>query len=151
MNELLARLLGRPVRDHTTHNASLPFPLGRGIYADFTHENLMVAVFAALGLYNVSDAPPSPHHMDEQRGWVASRMVPFSARMAVERLACDLPGPGDDEGQEGEYVRIFVNDELQDLVFCGADRNGLCALDDFVRSQRYARASGGGDFERCYN
>ncbi len=64
MNELLARLTEKPVQDHTTHNSSLEFPLDRTIYADFTHENLMVAVYAALGLFNVSEplnprSPPS--------------------------------------------------------------------------------------------
>ena len=40
VNELLARLTGTPVADHTTHNATLPFPLDRALYADFTHEML---------------------------------------------------------------------------------------------------------------
>ena len=138
------------MQDQTQHNSSLPFPLGRTIYADFTHENLMIAVYAAMGLYNVTEAP-SPKNMQDDRKWVASRMVPFSARMVVERLACDKPGPDDDEGQEEEYVRIFVNDELQDLEFCGGDSNGMCALQEFVKSQEYARKNGFGDFEKCYN
>ncbi|TBU26108.1 acid phosphatase [Dichomitus squalens] len=162
VNELLARLTNTPVRDKTTHNASLEFPLGRALYADFTHENLMVPVFAALGLFDVSE-PLDPHalpdYLETPRGrkhhkhredemrqkWVASRLVPFSARMVTERLACVR------DGAAGEYVRVFVNDELQPLEFCGAGQDGTCALEDFVESQGYARRSGDGDFERCYD
>ena len=44
------------------------------------------------GLYNIS-SPLDPMSMDPERRWVASRMVPFSARMVVERLACDAREP----------------------------------------------------------
>ena len=154
VNELIARLTGRPVRDATTHDPALPFPLGRTLYADFTHENLIVAVFASMGLFNISE-PLSTTYMDEARrgGWVASRMVPFSARLVVERLACDMPGPDDDEGEEGEYVRVFVNDEAQEMEFCGGteEKGGMCELGRFVESQAYARHSGYGDFGRCFD
>ncbi|RPD56732.1 acid phosphatase [Lentinus tigrinus ALCF2SS1-7] len=166
VNELLARLTDEPVQDHTTHNSSLEFPLGKKIYADFTHENLMVAVYAALGLFNVSE-PLDPRNMPEDafsaedasrwnapfahmkereaRTWVASRMVPFSSRMVTERMTCVR------DGKEDKYVRILVNDEVQPLEFCGAGEDRMCKLDDFVRSQGYARRSGDGDFEKCYN
>ncbi|KAI0072417.1 acid phosphatase, partial [Panus rudis PR-1116 ss-1] len=168
INELLARLTVRPVEDHTQHNDSFPFPLGRSIYADFTHENLMVAVYSAMGLFNISDNPLSTKKMDKDRIWIASRMVPFSARMVVEKLACDgpqyTPRPVDEDEdgdkvsedfwgdgrQAGEYVRVLVNDALQPLEFCGGDENGLCTLEAFVESQGYARRSGDGDFEKCY-
>ncbi|OCH87938.1 acid phosphatase [Obba rivulosa] len=141
VNELLARLTGTPVRDHTQHNGSLPFPLHGTLYADFTHENEMVAVFAAMGLFNVS-VPPDTHEMDPAREWVASRMVPFSARMVVERVVC---------AAGGESVRVFVNDKLQPLEFCG-EGDGVCALESFVESQAYARSEQSReDFERCYN
>ncbi|EMD39464.1 hypothetical protein CERSUDRAFT_45367 [Gelatoporia subvermispora B] len=141
VNELIARLTGTPVRDHTQHNASLLFPLDRALYADFTHENEMVAVYAALGLYNISE-PLDPREMDVDREWVASRMVPFSARMVVERLECK---------HEGAAVRIFVNDALQSLGFCGKG-NGVCSVDKFVESQEYARSEKSAeDFKRCYN
>jgi hypothetical protein len=51
VNELLARLSDRPVRDQTSVNHTLDsdpstFPLGRAFYADFTHENLCVSPFS---------------------------------------------------------------------------------------------------------
>ncbi|KIP09825.1 hypothetical protein PHLGIDRAFT_22644 [Phlebiopsis gigantea 11061_1 CR5-6] len=151
INELLARLTGTPVADRTTHDAALPFPLDRALYADFTHENLMVAVYGAMGLFDVSKhLDPTRLPPDEDREWFAGRMVPFSARMVVERLSC---GGGDGGG--GALVRIFVNDALQPLEFCNdGDEDlaelGLCTLASFVASQGYARRSGDGDFEKCY-
>ncbi|KAI0369447.1 acid phosphatase [Pilatotrama ljubarskyi] len=147
VNELLARLTGTPVKDHTTHNSSLEFPLDRNVYADFTHENLMIAVYAAMGLFNVTSPldprhmPPPDHEDPSGQSWVASRMVPFSARMVTERLECV---------REGTYVRVLVNDEVQPLEFCGGEQ-GLCELEKFVESQEYARNSGNGDFELCYS
>lgn len=147
VNELLARLVGRPVEDKTTHNASLPFPLDRTLYADFSHENLMVGVFSSMGLFNVTD-PPSPKKMVKDREWIARRMVPFSARMVVERMACYVEGSTKREA--GQYVRVLVNDDIQPLEFCGGDKKGLCKLGDFVESQGYAKRNGDGDFEKCY-
>ncbi|KAI0802034.1 histidine phosphatase superfamily [Irpex lacteus] len=169
VNELLARLAGSShyvSRDKTQHNHSLPFPLDRTVYVDFTHENSQVAVFAALGIFNVSkplDLKKMPKEREGERKWVASRMVPFSGRMVVEKLVCEK---GMTEGEEqfhetpvedtdGTYVRVLVNDALQPLEFCGGKKegkwNGVCALDTFVESQGYARRNGDGDFKRCYN
>ncbi|KAI0087758.1 histidine phosphatase superfamily [Irpex rosettiformis] len=173
VNELLARLTDKPVHDKTQHNHSLSFPLDRTIYADFTHENSQVAVFAAMGLFDVSEAPDPKkmRRMPEVREWVASRMVPFSGRMVVEKLECvgksfaeysDRIGdavhgglPTSQLKEKGEYVRIFVNDALQPLEFCGAKkkgrRRGMCTLDRFLESQAYARRNGDEDFTKCYN
>jgi hypothetical protein len=160
VNELLARLTNRPVEDKTQHNHSLPFPLDRTMYVDFTHENSQIAVFSALGLFNISSAP-NPEKMKkkpEKTDWVASRMVPFSSRMVVEKMSCSTDIDMDNVAEEGDYVRIFVNDALQPLSFCGAswdkgkgERDGVCSLNAFVESQGYARRSGDGDFEKCYN
>lgn len=115
----------------------------------------MIAVFSAMGLFNVSANPPSPKKMEPNREWTASRMVPFSARMVVEKLACDdTARMKDGEGGDTMYVRVFVNEELQPLGFCGArgkgEWRGVCTLEGFVASQGYARRNGDGDFERCY-
>jgi Histidine phosphatase superfamily (branch 2) len=154
VNELLARLTGQPVRDHTQTNRTLDaspetFPLDRNLYADFSHDNEMVAIYSALGLFRqylspdqkLDPAKPSP-----LRTWILSSMVPFSARMVVERLQCtgSLPAP------LGTFVRILVNDAVQPLEFCGGVA-GLCELHAFVASQWYARHDGDGDFEKCYD
>ncbi|TFK51816.1 acid phosphatase [Heliocybe sulcata] len=152
LNELLARLTGTPVDDHTNTNSTLDhspetFPLNHTIYADFTHENLMVAVFAAMGLFNQTEDLDPKHIGRKHRTWNAHRMVPFSARMVVEKMACEE----EDEmrREKEEWVRVFVNDEMQPLEFCG-EGQGMCTLEAFVESQGYARESGNGDWEKCF-
>ena len=57
-----------------------------------------------------------------------------------------------DSGRETrikEDARIFVDDVRQPLEFCGAGQDCMYILDDFVRSQEYARHDGLGRFERC--
>ncbi|KAF8692606.1 hypothetical protein AX14_002450 [Amanita brunnescens Koide BX004] len=149
VNELLARLTRRPVEDRTQTNGTLDgsgetFPLDRGIYADFSHDDEMVAIYAALGLFR-QGRDLDVDRVDEGRTWVVSKMVPFGARMVVERLQCG--GGGGGEGKE--YVRVLVNDKVQPLEFCGGEE-GICELAAFVESQRYARHNGEGDWEACF-
>jgi hypothetical protein len=152
VNELLARLTGQPVRDNTQTNRTLDaspetFPLDRTLYADFSHDNEMVAIYSALNLFQqhlIPDQKLDPINPSTSRTWVVSRMVPFSARLVVERLEClgSIPLP------KGIYARILVNDAIQPLEFCSGVA-GLCKLDAFVDSQGYARHDGEGDFEKC--
>jgi hypothetical protein len=149
VNELLARLTRTPVRDATQTNATLDadartFPLGRAVYADFSHDNEMVAVYAALGLFPETDAGMDPARPREERAWAVSRLVPFSGRMVVERLACEGEG-----WEKGAYVRVLVDDAVQPLAFCGG-KQGVCGLEAFVESQGYARENGRGDFKKCF-
>jgi Histidine phosphatase superfamily (branch 2) len=145
VNELLARLTGKPVQDHTQTNRTLDsspatFPLDRSIYVDFSHDNTMVAIYAALGLFQ-QPKNLDPAHPDPDRTWMVSRMVPFSGRMVTEKVQCS--------GKTKQFVRILVNDAVQSLDFCGG-KHGLCELDAFVHSQGYARSDGAGDFEKCF-
>lgn len=140
------------------------------MYVDFSHDNLIVAVFAAMGLFNQTNGLLDPTRIVKDRTWIASKMVPFSGHMTVERLSCSayplslaaprsrpmkwwnwMSGGGADYDNEEkeEYVRIFVNDARQPLEFCGAGEDGMCKLEDFIKSQEYARNDGFGDFEGC--
>lgn len=153
MNELLARLTGQPVRDNTQTNRTLDaspetFPLNRTLYADFSHDNTMVSIYSALGLFRQHLLPSQkldPDNPSLLRTWVLSNMVPFGARMVVEKLECTAaPLPA------ATFVRILVNDAVQPLEFCGG-LAGLCELHAFVQSQWYATHDGNGDFERCFD
>ena len=144
VNELLARLTGKPVKDATQTNRTLDsspttFPLDRTLYADFSHDNQMIAIYSAMGLFKQPSALNTTQP-DPNRTWLTSRLVPFAARFVAERLNCG-----------GEtFVRILVSDQVQPLEFCGSG-NGLCNLDKFVASQEYARENGRGDFEKCFS
>ncbi|KAF2009092.1 acid phosphatase [Aaosphaeria arxii CBS 175.79] len=147
VNELIARLTGKAVEDHTNTNQTLDsdpktFPLDRKVYADFSHDNDMTAIFATLGLYN-STKPLSNatiQSIEETKGYSAAWTVPFAARMYVEKLSC--------HADEEEFVRIIVNDRVMPLEFCGADKDHKCKLSKFVESQSFAR--GGGHWDKCF-
>lgn len=173
INELVGRLTNSPAHHGLQTNRTLlssqtTFPLNRSLYVDFSHDNLMVAVFAAIGLFNQTNGPLDTTKITKDRTWIISEMVPFSGHMIVERLSCparpqSLVAPtrsrpiswwkwmttGYDRQPQEEYVRIFVNDVIQPLEFCGAGEDGMCKLADFVKSQEYARNDGFGDFKRC--
>ena len=176
INELIGRLTNSPPHHGIQTNKTLlsserTFPLNRSLYVDFSHDNLMVAVFTAIGLFNQTNGPLDPTKITKDRTWIISEIVPFSGHMTVERLSCSVPpqplaasrsqpmkwwnwmttneGADYERQEKEEYVRIFVNDVRQPLHFCGAGEDGMCKLDDFVTSQEYARNDGFGDFERC--
>lgn len=147
VNELIARLTNSPVKDYTCTNHTLDssnatFPLDAKIYADFSHDNDMEAIFAALGLYNTTDSLPVSSFQDAEHsdGFSASWTVPFAARMHVEKMGCGA----DDK----EYVRILVNNRVMPLHTCAADEMGRCTLDSFLQSLKFAR--GGGLWDRCF-
>ena len=147
VNELIARLTGEPVVDHTSVNRTLDanpdtFPFGRSLYADFGHDNGMTAVFAALGLYN-STLPLSRNQMmtvEEMHGYSAAWTVPFAARAYFEKLKC--------EGEDEEMVRVLVNERVLPLESCGGDILGRCTLSAFVESLGFAQA--GGHWDQCF-
>jgi hypothetical protein len=148
VNELLARLTGTPVDDATNTNTTLnvdpkTFPLDRKVYADFSHDNDISGVLAALGLYN-NTKPLSNTTIEstqETHGYSAAWTVPFASRMYVEKLRC--------KHEKEETVRVIVNDRVQPLNFCGGDKFGRCKLSSFVKSQSFARQ--GGLWSQCYD
>lgn len=148
-NELIARMTGKPVDDETSTNHTLDdnpatFPVGKGhsIFADFSHDNDMTAIFAAMGLYNATQplSNTSIETTQQTNGYSASWTVPFAARAYFEKMQCD--------GQSEELVRILVNDRVIPLVKCGADSLGRCTLSKWVNSLSFAR--GDGDWAACF-
>ncbi|KAH4973064.1 hypothetical protein HBH77_165850 [Parastagonospora nodorum] len=147
VNELIARLTGQPVEDHTNTNTTLnsdpsSFPLGRKVYADFSHDNDISGVLAALGLYNETKplSNTTIESTKDTHGYSAAWTVPFASRMYVEKLQC--------KHKKEEMVRVIVNDRVQPLKFCGGDKHGRCKLSKFVESQSFAKQ--GGLWDRCY-
>jgi len=148
VNELIARLTGQPVADHTSVNTTLDespatFPLDRLLYADFSHDNDMMAIYGALGLYNTTASVlPRKKRVDaaDAAGFSAAWTIPFAARMYVEKLACPSTG-------REEYVRVLINDRVVPVPRC-SDALGRCRLGDFVESLEFARS--GGAWGMCF-
>lgn len=146
-NELIARMLKKPVEDRTTVNHTLDndpktFPLDRKLYADFSHDDDLTSIFFALGLWKHMpylsitklDTP------EYTQGWSSARTVPFSARAYFEKMKCK----NDDE----ELVRAVVNDRVIPLEDCDADDLGRCKLSKWIDSLEWTRS--GGDWDLCF-
>jgi hypothetical protein len=147
VNELIARLTNNPVDDHTNTNSTLDgsedtFPVGRALYADFSHDNDMTRIFAAFGLYNGTTplSKTSRQTATESDGYLASWTVPFAGRVYFEKMKC--------RDQEEELVRVVVNDRVLPLETCGGDAEGRCSLSSFVESLSFARQ--GGNWDKCF-
>lgn len=148
VNELIARLTGKGVQDGTSTNSTLDggeetFPLGRKLYADFSHDNLMASVHAAMGLYNHTKDLPTGRKVapGDAGGFSAAWTVPFAARMYVEKMRC--------EGEEQqELVRVIVNDRVVKLEGCEGDEEGRCEVGKFVESLSFAKS--GGRWDACF-
>ncbi len=146
-NELIARLTNSAVVDHTSTNSTLDssnatFPLGAVLYADFSHDNDMVTIFSAIGLFN-STMPllnSTLQSVNETKGFEASRIVPFSARAYFEKMMC--------LDAAEEMVRIVINDRVMPLDTCGGDVLGRCTLSAFVDSLSFAKT--GGLWNSCF-
>ncbi|KAK0645662.1 histidine phosphatase superfamily [Cercophora newfieldiana] len=146
VNELLARLTGRPVEDGTSTNRTTDaderkFPLGRRLYADFSHDNDMMGILGALGVYDDGVVMPNGTVVGprENGGFSAAWAVPFAARIYVEKMRC---GGGE------EWVRVLVNDRVMPMKSCGSDGLGRCRLDRFVEGMGFARK--GGRWDLCF-
>ena len=157
-NELIARLTGKPVMDSTSTNHTLDsnaatFPLDRKLYADFSHDNNMMAIMYAMGLYNSTPVLSNKSIIEAEQagGYSASWTVPFAARVYVEKMIC---GGGEwsdwKRGQQSkELVRVLVNDRVIALENCGADELGRCEVAAFVESLSFAVS--GGRWAECFD
>lgn len=149
VNELIARMTNTPVQDHTSVNQTLDtkfatFPTGYNypLFADFSHDNDLTSIYAALNLYSsfppLSNTTITPARQAD--GYSAAWTVPFAARMYVEKMKC--------QGDKEEKVRIVVNGRVVPLVGCDVDRQGRCGLASFVNGLAFAR--GGGKWAQCF-
>ncbi|KAL8670492.1 MAG: hypothetical protein Q9168_004974 [Polycauliona sp. 1 TL-2023] len=147
VNELIARLSGQAVKDHTSSNRRLDdnnatFPLGKTLYVDVSHDNDMTSIFSALGLYN-STSPLSKTSVESSEaasGYSAAWTVPFAGRAYIEKMEC--------AGKKEELVRIVVNNRVIPLQTCGADQLGRCTVAKFIQSLSFAAQ--GGRWDLCF-
>lgn len=147
VNELIARMSNTPINDHTNANQTLDsdpetFPLDAIIYADFTHDNSLTSIYAALGLYNGTKqlSKSRIESTNQTNGYSAGWTVPFGARAYVEMMQC----PSGDE----PLIRVLVNDRVVPLHGCEVDSLGRCQRGDFIEGLNFART--GGNWAECY-
>ncbi|KAJ5128817.1 phytase [Penicillium atrosanguineum] len=149
VNELIARMTHTPVHDDTTTNHTLDsnpttFPVNRTLYADFTHDNGLIPIFFAMGLYNGTATLSTKHIQSESAadGYSASKTVPFAARAYIEMMQCSKDTDSD------PFVRVLVNDRVVPLHGCNVDKYGRCRRKDWINGLSFAKD--GGDWSSCY-
>ncbi|KAA1122069.1 hypothetical protein PGTUg99_025758 [Puccinia graminis f. sp. tritici] len=141
--ELIARLTGDRKwveQDESKVNQTLDrswatFPLNQSSYVDFSHDNQMISILAALGIQPheplPATGPPPPHKV-----WDVSKWMPFSSRLTIEKMQCDH--------RVNELVRFVLNDMIIPIPSCNtSDQHPLlrgspfiCPLSQFIESRR---------------
>lgn len=152
VNEFLERVThGNYSQPQTTQNNTLDknptyFPVNQTLYADFSHDSVMVSILTAFNFTQFS-TPLGSGSIVTKRGFRASDVVPFGARVVFEVLECT------ENKQPTNYIRVKINEAVLPLdegQGCAKRPDGLCKLDDFVGFLK-AHANDAAKFElACY-
>lgn len=157
VEEIAARLQSRLIMksdssiNYTYDDNTKEFPLHQPMYMDMSHETVIVAVLAALGLDYFKYGPrgmPSdvPHAVP--RNFVMDKVAPFGARLFTEVWTCpsdveldnledqmyknpDLSSNSDTT----DYIRFVLNDApvpVEGLAPCKGSANGFCDMMKFL-------------------
>ncbi|SZF00594.1 unnamed protein product [Blumeria hordei] len=172
VEELLARLNHSLITSSSNSiNSTLDsdprtFPTDQAVYADFTHDDIIISVLTALSV-DYFHAPPNftLTTPEPDRKFILSKITPFAGRLITETIGCSEPNPIPQKNarvyyspnQYGynastakhKFVRMRLNNGIIPLNtirggFCGNEASGrtdgLCALEDFIKSQENASA-----------
>ncbi|KAL1848670.1 hypothetical protein Daus18300_013540 [Diaporthe australafricana] len=135
LQEFVARFTGSYPTPESALNETFDdnptyFPLNQSIYADATHE---VVVLDALTAFNLSalfaGEPLSAAGNRGQNSFVASKVVPFATHFTAQVLECPAYQPT-------KQIRFIVNDAVVPVNGtyrgCEYDADGLCSFDNVV-------------------
>lgn len=121
LEEYLARFTGKyppanSALNKTFDNSTTYFPLNNSIYADATHEVIVLDTLTAFNLTALFSGPPlSPTGNRQQNSFVASKLVPFATHFTTQVLSCPAYSPS-------KQIRFIVyvspyhcsNDQIKD-------------------------------------
>jgi hypothetical protein len=99
LDEFIARFTGKypaanSALNQTYDNSSTFFPLNQSIYADATHEVVVLDTLTAFNLTALFNGPPlSPTGNQRRNSFVASKLVPFATHFTAQVLSCPKMQP----------------------------------------------------------
>ena len=99
LDEYIARFTGKypsanSALNETFDNTTTYFPLQQSIYADATHEVVVLDALTAFNLTALFDGPPlSPNGNQHSNSFVASRLVSFATHFTTQVLECKAKSP----------------------------------------------------------
>jgi hypothetical protein len=116
--------------NETYDNSSTYFPLNQSIYADATHEVVVLDTLTAFNLTALFKGPPLSATGDEGlNSFVASKLVPFATHFTTQVLTCPAK-------KQTKQIRFIVNDAVvpvhESHAGCPEDKDGLCPFDTMV-------------------
>ena len=166
LQELIARLEKEYItKGNTSVNATLDnnaktFPLDEPFYADFSHDDIIVSVLTAMSMdYFYDKLPVTQYPPPADRHFRLSDMTPFGGHLITEVIGCASSNPApnpktptaysatqygfDPSNADHKFVRLRLNDGILPVSqirggACGDRSDGLCAMDDFLSSQKNA-------------
>lgn len=146
----------------TLDSSPTTFPLGQKFYADFSHDDIIISVLAALSLDYLHEAPTLTQFPPAaNRSFILSALTPFGANLVTETIGCAAAAPAAVRASRVQYtpsqygyeaanatskfIRMRLNNGILPLSSirggaCSGRPDGLCALGDFLRSQENATA-----------
>jgi hypothetical protein len=135
LDEYIARFTGKypaamSALNQTFDNSSTFFPLNQSLYADATHEVVVLDTLMAFNLTALFEGPPlSVSGNQQQNNFVASRIVPFATHFTTQVLWCPAYNPP-------KQMRFIVNDAVipmhRSYEGCEANAHGLCGFEQVV-------------------
>lgn len=134
-------------KNMTIDNNNTYFPLDQPLYADFTHDSVIMSILTAFNFTQIGDYL-DPTKSDSKRKFRASQVVPFGARVAFEVMDCQRGGRDSEQ-----FIRVKLNEAvipLNEDQGCEKRKDGLCKLGHFVHHLQDDLVKDA-DFERtCY-
>ncbi|KJE04504.1 acid phosphatase [Cryptococcus gattii NT-10] len=136
LQEFVSRFTQTPITSSnssvntTLDNNSTYFPLNQSIYADATHEVVLLDTLTAFNLTALFSTGALPvDKRVEGSSFVASQVVPFATHLVVQVLECANQTPT-------KQIRFIVNDAVvpidKSYEGCGSNKDGMCAFDTVV-------------------
>ncbi|KAK8119933.1 phosphoglycerate mutase-like protein [Apiospora kogelbergensis] len=116
--------------NETFDNSSTYFPLNQSIYADATHEVVVLDTLTAFNLSALFKGPPLSLTQNERRNsFSTSKVIPFATHFTAQVLECPTYQPT-------KQIRFIVNDAVlpinESYAGCEANPHGLCSFDNVV-------------------
>ncbi|KAF4615469.1 hypothetical protein D9613_003377 [Agrocybe pediades] len=138
VQELIARLTHTPIAVHnsstnsTLNDNPITFPLNQSLYADATHEVVVLNIITALNLTTFTKGGPLPYtHIPKNRSFRVAELAPFATNIQFQLLECtSLPG---------QQIRVIINDGVAPLTGikgCPKQKDGMCPVSTFVEAQK---------------
>ncbi|EMC99847.1 hypothetical protein BAUCODRAFT_30261 [Baudoinia panamericana UAMH 10762] len=117
--------------NETFDNSTTYFPLNQSIYADATHEVVVLDALTAFNFTALFNGPPLNYTVGNEgtNTFVASKLVPFATHFTTQVLSCPARN-------QTKQIRFIVNDAVIPVSDshpgCPVDPDGLCPFNTMI-------------------